>query len=349
MQKTILITGGAGFIGSHTSLVLVNNGYKIILLDNFDNSNYESINRIKRICDSINDSYSRNIIFIYGDVKDEILLNKIFDDSKSKGEKIHGVIHLAGFKSVSESVSNPLKYWDQNLIGTISLLKVMNKFGCRNLVFSSSATIYGLRYDNFLKESFVSAPINTYGETKNSIEKMLRNLFDSGEDDWKIICLRYFNPIGAHASGILGEYTTNKSENLFPIICEVASNKRKVLYIYGNNWPTLDGTCIRDYVHVMDIAEAHFKAIEYLLISTKTFHSINLGTGAPTSVLELVRVFEKVNNIKINYSFSDKREGDVPILCADITLAKEILDWSACRDLDQMCIDGWKSYLNNFN
>tara|TARA_Y100000589_G_C27157545_1_gene631417 strand:- start:316 stop:1365 length:1050 start_codon:yes stop_codon:yes gene_type:complete len=349
VKRTILITGGAGFIGSHTSIELINNGFSIIVLDNFENSNLDSINRIKKVCLKQKNEINQNFKHIYGDIKDEKLLIRIFEESYSKNEKIDGVIHLAGVKSVSESISKPIKYWDQNLNGTICLLKIMDKFDCRNIVFSSSATIYGIRYENYLKESFLSSPIHPYGETKNAVEKMLNNIFTSGAHNWQIICLRYFNPIGGHTSGIIGESSKNKAENLFPIMCEVASKKRNQLIIYGNDWPTLDGTCIRDFVHVMDIAEAHVKAIDYLFRSKKVYHTINLGTGNPRSILELIKTFEKVNDIKINFAFSKRRNGDVPILCADPSLASKIINWKANRNIEQMCKDGWESYLNNLD
>ncbi len=346
-METILITGGAGFIGSHTCLDLIQKGYKVIVLDNLENSSNDAIEKIKNILNSKDKSLVENFKFFLGDIRDERLLNTIFNIGNNLPNRISGVIHLAGVKSVSESMINPLKYWDSNLIGTITLLKVMNKYKCRNIVFSSTATIYGVNDCKPLKENFKNNPINTYGETKYSVEKMLNNIFKSDKENWQIINLRYFNPIGAHPSGLLGENPKNKSENLFPILCEVASKKRRELIIYGNNWPTADGTCVRDYVHVMDIAEAHTKAIEYILSSRGLFCTLNLGTGKATSVLQLLKIFENSNNLKIRFSFAEKRKGDVPYLCADSSLAKKVINWTASKKINEMCIDGWRSYKSN--
>lgn len=347
MLETILITGGTGFIGSHTCLDLIHNGFRVILLDNLENSSIESVKKIKQIIYLKDKNLLNNIEFILGDIRDERLLNKIFNKGNSNSNHIYGVIHFAGLKSVSESTSNPIKYWDYNLVGTITLLKVMNKFNCKNIVFSSSATIYGLSNYGSLKENFKNVPINTYGETKYSIEKMLFNIFKSDEENWQIINLRYFNPIGAHSSGLLGENPRGKTENLFPILCEVASRKRNELIIYGNNWPTSDGTCERDFIHIMDIAEAHTKAIEHLFSSKGFYCSLNIGTGKSTSVLQLIRIFENVNDVKIQFSFAKKRVGDVPILCADVGLAKKVINWTATRNIEEMCIDGWGWYKSN--
>ena len=344
-MKSILVTGGAGFIGSHTSLELIYKGYRLVLIDNFDNSSAESIERIKYISSLDNINVKDNFEFNFGDIKDENFLEYVFNKSKINNKEIKGVMHFAGVKSVSESVKNPIKYWDQNLKGTISLLTIMNKFNCRNLVFSSSATIYGLKNQSPLSENKSCFPVNPYGETKITIEKMLKNIYDSDPKSWNILNLRYFNPIGAHSSGMIGEISKAESENLFPVLCEVASNKREELQIYGNDWPTKDGTCIRDYIHVSDIANGHLKAIEFLLSSKGVFYSINLGTGIPTSVLELLKIFEKVNKVKIDFTYSNRRKGDVPILCADVGFAKKILGWNASRNIEEMCIDGWKWYL----
>ena len=348
-MQTILVTGALGFIGSHTSIELLIKGYRLILLDNLENSSISLINKIKYVYSLKKEYENISIDFIKGDVRDSRLLDEIFLLELKKGNTISGVLHFAGLKSTSESVINPIKYWDQNLISTITLLKVMNKFNCKNLVFSSSATVYGASQDNPLNEELICSPINPYGETKNSIEKMLKNVYESDRDNWNIINLRYFNPIGAHTSTLIGQMSNQSDGNLFPILCEVALNKREELIIYGNNWPTKDGTCVRDYVHIMDIAEGHIKSLEYLFSSKGVFHSINLGTGRPTSVMELIKIFEKVNKVNIKFSFSDRRVGDVPILCADVKLAKKILNWNSRLGIEQMCIDGWNWFKNYHN
>ena len=345
-MKNILITGGSGFIGSHTCLYLVQNGYKVVILDNLTNSSYKSINRIKKILSNLNIDSNNKIDFIKGDIRDEKLLDKIFKKYNLNNESIASVIHFAGLKSISESILSPLDYWDQNIGGTLSLVKSMAKNNCKKLVFSSSATVYGSKYKTSLKENFHKFPINPYGETKNTIEKMLHNV-QYADEQWNIINLRYFNPIGAHSSGLLGELSISKTDNLFPSLCRAASGELKELKIYGNDWPTRDGTPIRDYIHIMDVAEGHLRAIDFLFSREKGITSINLGTGKNSTVLELIKVFEKVNKVNINYVFSDKRIGDPPKLIANVLLAKKLLKWKAKRNLEEMCKDGWKWYLSN--
>lgn len=344
-MKKILITGGAGFIGIHTSLELTKKGYKVLILDNLSNSNYDSIRRLKKILANEKKTLEE-FEFIKGDVRDEKLLNSIFEKHKNKKNHIFGVIHFAGLKSVSESINNPLDFWDNNFLGTLNLLKTMVRNDCKKFVFSSSATVYGSKYNSFLKESFLNFPINPYGDTKNSIEKMLHNLHLS-DKKWSIVNLRYFNPIGAHESGLIGENSLAKINNLFPEICEVAAGIKNELKIYGSDWPSKDGTPIRDFVHVMDIAAGHINAMKYLLSSNGTYISLNLGTGKKTTVLELVKIFEKVNGLSINYSFSSKRKGDPYMLIADVNLAKKLINWNPKKTLEEMCIDGWRSYLLN--
>ena len=346
-MRTILVTGGTGFIGIHTCLCLIKKGYRVIIIDNLINSHYESINGLKKILEKEENNFVQ-FEFIKGDVRDKKFLTKIFQRFNKEGKSISSVIHFAGLKSVPYSIINPLDFWDNNFNGTLNLLKVMAKYECKNFVFSSSASVYGAKYNESLKESFLNSPINPYGETKNSIEKMLNNLYLS-DNNWRIICLRYFNPIGAHSSGLIGENSVSKIDNLFPSICEVAAGVKKELKIYGNKFSTKDGTCVRDFVHVMDIAEGHIEAIKFLINSDGICTSINLGTGKKTTVLELIKIFEKINKIKINYSFGLKRRGDPEILLADVKKAKILINWTSKRSLEDMCLDGWRWYCSSIN
>ena len=255
---------------------------------------------------------------------------------------ITSVIHFAGLKSVKESNLKPLEYWDVNVSGSINLLKIMDKYNCRNIVFSSSATIYGSNKEqNSFKEDSNINPINTYGETKASVEKILNYLHFSNPEKWNIACLRYFNPIGAHPSGLIGESPLEEPENLFPYICQVASGKRKILKIFGNDWPTKDGTCIRDFIHVMDLVDAHICALENLYKGKNKLINLNIGTGKGTSVLELISTFEEVNKIKIPFIIQGRRDGDSAYVVADNSLSQEILNWQTKRSLLDMCRDGW--------
>ena len=347
-MKTILITGGAGFIGSHASLVLLQKLYKIIILDNLSNSSYETISQIKKILVQQNQALSNNLDFIEGDIRDESLLIKVFEKYKAANNSIQGVIHFAGAKSVNESVNNPIKFWDVNFSGTLTLVKIMSKFNCKKLVFSSSATVYGSKYKSSLTEELLNSPINPYGNTKNSIEIMLKDISKS-DPSWDIISLRYFNPIGAHPSGLIGEKFDSKNNNLFPNLCKVAIENDNSLEIYGHDWPTRDGTCIRDFIHVMDVAEGHINAINFLFNSKSFFNCINLGTGRNTSILDLITVFEKTNQVSIKYKFNNRRIGDAAVLVADVKLAKKFLNWESKRNLEDMCRDGWKWYLSNIS
>ncbi len=344
-MRTILVTGGTGFIGIHTCLTLIKNGYKVIILDNLTNSRLKSINGLKKILEKEDNSFEK-LEFFKGDVRDEKILNEIFQRFNKEGKSIKSVIHFAGLKSVPNSIINPLDFWDNNLNGTLTLLKVMAKYECKKFVFSSSASVYGSKYNKSLKENFLNFPINTYGETKNCIEKMLKNLYLS-DSKWGIICLRYFNPIGAHKSGLIGENSVSKIDNLFPLICQVAAGLKKEIKIYGKDFPTKDGTCVRDFIHVMDVAEGHIKALKFLFSSDGICIPINLGTGKKTTVLELIKIFEEVNKIKINYSFSLKRKGDPAILLADIKKAENLINWTPIRSIDDMCFDGWRWYHSN--
>jgi len=348
-MKTILVTGGLGFIGSHTCVTLLEKGYKILILDSLINSSIKVIDRIKNITLDSKNNLNEKLEFFECDLRDELKLENIFKNNTSDSKKIDAVIHFAGLKAVSESTNNPLKYYDFNVLSTINLLKIMERFNCKKIVFSSSATIYGSNGRNCnIQEDAPINPINPYGETKVVIENILQNLFLSS-NNWSISILRYFNPIGAHPSGLIGESYLKTPNNIFPIINEVASGERKNLNIFGNDWDTYDGTGVRDYIHVMDLADGHVLALEYLFKNVGEIIKLNLGTGNGTSVLELIAIFKLVNNLEIPYLFTQRRQGDVSRAVADISLAKEKLNWSPIRDLKTMCKDGWNWKKQNIN
>ncbi len=340
-MKTILVTGGCGFIGSHTCLCLLKNDYRVVVVDSNINSSKLSLENIKKILKQ-NKLLIEDIIFNKGDIRDEEFLKKVFIQAINNGNPIEGVIHFAGLKSVAESTKDPLLYWDNNVCGSLTLLKVMQLFKCETIVFSSSATVYGNTKINPIKESFEIKPLNPYGQTKASIEHILAGIFKASQEKWKIANLRYFNPIGAHESGLLGEETLNKPNNLFPYIALVASGKYKKLNIYGKDWPTHDGTGIRDYIHVMDLAEAHKCALNFLFDNGPNLLNLNIGTGIGTSVLELIQTFEEVVKCKIPYDFCERRPGDVGTLIADNETAISLLQWHPKKDLKDMCEDGWR-------
>lgn len=333
-MKTVLVTGGVGFIGSHTVVELAKEGYKIIILDNLSNSDLKCLEKIKEIT-------KKEIIFFNTDIRDENGLSSIFDQYN-----IDAVLHFAGHKSVEESISIPLKYYSNNVFGTLILLKVMNKFGVKKIVFSSSATVYGAPNELPLKESSkLNETSNTYGETKLIVENMLSSLFNS-DKEWSINCLRYFNPIGASSSGKIGENPKGKPNNLMPYLCQVASGIREQLSIYGNDYETIDGTGVRDYIHVVDLAKGHIHSLKNILVKNE-FNIFNLGTGNGYSVLEVVKMFEKVSKKKICYEFAPRRQGDLPILYSDVSKSKKILNWRAEKTLEDMCIDSWTWQKNN--
>ena len=340
-MKSILVTGGAGFIGSHTCLSLVEKGYKVIVVDSLVNSSKDSLDELGKILISKNISIDNKISFFKGDLRDKEFIENIFLLNKEKDNPISCVIHFAGLKNVNESVAKPLKYWDINVNGTINLLHSMLKNDCRTIVFSSSATVYGSSENVILNEKNDTNPVNPYGTTKLVIEKLMSDLFHSEPNEWKIINLRYFNPIGAHPSGLIGESPKGNPANIFPSINFAASGKIKELKVFGDNWPTPDGTCIRDYIHVMDIAEGHIAALEYLENNAPQIKHFNLGTGLGTSVLELIKIFQKVNRVKVPFSFYPRREGDLSKVIADNSLAIKYLNWSPKRNLEEMCRDGW--------
>ena len=347
-MKTILVTGGCGFIGSHTCLCLLKNDYRVVVVDSNINSSKLSLENIKKILKQ-NKLFIEDIIFNKGDIRDEEFLKKVFIQAINNGNPIEGVIHFAGLKSVAESTKDPLLYWDNNVCGSLTLLKVMQLFKCETIVFSSSATVYGNTKINPIKESFEIKPLNPYGQTKASIEHILAGIFKASQEKWKIANLRYFNPIGAHESGLLGDNPSNIPNNLFPIICKVAQGELKELKIYGNDWETFDGTGIRDYIHIMDLADAHCYALDFLLENKPQILSLNIGTGIGTSVLELVNKFMKVNKCVIPYKFCDRRLGDLPFVVANNNKASTILNWLPKRSLEDMCHHGWKWQLLNRN
>ncbi len=338
----VLVTGGAGFIGSHTCVALLERGYEILVVDSFVNSHKESLERVIKIVKPSNNNTCFDFKIINSDLRDEEILDKLFSESLSIDKPILAVIHFAGLKSVKDSVIDPLVYWDANVISSIKLLNVMNKYKCRTIVFSSSATIYGLSKNSPLLENTVIKPINPYGQTKVAVEQLLNDIYNSEPNEWKIANLRYFNPIGAHPSGMIGEDPIGKPSNIFPLITQVASGKLKKLMIFGNDWPTDDGTGVRDYIHVMDLAEGHIAALEFLIEGKSQIINLNLGTGLGTSVLELINTFQRVINIEIPYEFTDKRIGDSCNVIADNSLAVSSLNWSPRRSLEEMCKDGWK-------
>ena len=345
-MKGILVTGGAGFIGSHICLNLLKKGYKLFVIDSFINSSIQALNRVTFLYNKLGIDSNNDIKIYSGDVRDINILNKIFEDSISLNCRIIAVIHLAGLKSVPESIHNPIDYWDVNVNGTITLLKIMIKYDCFKFVFSSSATIYGNPKTVPILESFETKPINPYGKTKLAVENILGDLI-SYNKKFKIIILRYFNPIGAHYSGFLGENARLTVDNIFPNLLKVALKKIDYLKIFGNDWPTPDGTTIRDFIHVEDLAEGHIAAIKYIDQINQNILTLNLGTGKKTSILELISTFEIATNIKIPYKFFDKRRGDTSTLLASSKLSNKILNWKAERSLSEMCKDGWNYARNN--
>ena len=329
----ILVTGGTGYIGSHTCCELLDAGYEIVVIDNLSNSKIEVVDKIKEIT-------GKEFKFYEGDCCDKNILTKIFEENE-----ISAVIHFAGFKAVGESVKLPLKYYRNNLDSTITLLEVMNKFNCKKIAFSSSATVYGKPETLPIKEDFPLSTTNPYGSTKLMIEDILRDLYVS-DNEWSIAILRYFNPIGAHKSGLIGESPNDIPNNLMPYIVKVATHELECLSVFGNDYDTKDGTGVRDYIHVVDLAKGHIKAIEKVLKDTGV-DAYNLGTGNGYSVLEIVNTFMDVNKIDVNYKITDRRPGDIDACYADPTYAKEKLNWEANLGIEEMCKDSY-NYAKNF-
>lgn len=325
----ILVTGGLGYIGSHTCVELLNEGNEVIVIDNLSNSKIEVKDKIFNIT-------GKKIKFYEEDMLNKSVLNTIFDENE-----IDAVIHFAGFKAVGESVKKPLMYYRNNIDSTLNLLEVMSEHGCKNLVFSSSATVYGLQdTPRYVETMEKKTPSNPYGKTKTMIEDILEDVYTS-DNDWKITILRYFNPIGAHESGLIGEDPNGIPNNLMPYILKVAANELEYLTIFGNDYDTKDGTCIRDYIHVVDLAKGHIKALNKMVTSSCNVYVYNLGSGNGVSVKEIVDAFESVNNIKLNYCFGDRREGDLAANYADATKALNELNWKTEKTLEDMCKDSW--------
>lgn len=331
----ILVTGGAGFIGSHTCVELLENGYDIIVVDNFVNSKPESLKRIKQIT-------GRDFKFYETDLLDEAGVETIFAENT-----IEAVIHFAGLKAVGESVQKPLWYYHNNLTGTLILCKVMAKRNVKKLVFSSSATVYGNPASVPIREDFPLSTTNPYGSTKLMIENILRDLYVP-DHDWSIALLRYFNPIGAHESGLIGEDPNGIPNNLMPYIAQVAAKKLEILSVFGDDYNTPDGTGVRDYIHVVDLARGHIKAVEKVLGSTGV-DAYNLGTGHGYSVLDMVKAFSEVNDVAVPYKIAPRRPGDIAECYADPTKAKEVLGWQAEFGLEKMCRDAWNFMVKNPN
>nr|WP_300003422.1 UDP-glucose 4-epimerase GalE [Tissierella sp.] len=325
---SILVTGGAGYIGSHICVELLNEGYEVVIADNLSNSSIEVLERIKELG-------KKEVQFYKIDLLDREELDKIFLENS-----IEGVIHLAGYKSVNESISNPIDYYENNVSGALSLFKIMEKYKVKLLVVSSSATVYGTDNISPVTEEMYLEPINPYGRTKLMLENIAMDLYNSSKD-WSISILRYFNPIGAHTSGRIGEDPKNIPNNLMPYITQVAIGKLERLSIYGDDYNTHDGTGVRDYIHVVDLAKAHVKALEKLF-KNSGIGVYNIGTGKGYSVLDVVNSFEEASGIKIPYKIVDRRFGDIDISFANADKANRELGWKAEKDISQMCRDSWR-------
>ena len=328
----LLITGGAGYIGSHTCVELLNAGHEVTVVDNLANSKSAALERVREIT-------GKALTFHRADLLDRDALDAVFAE-----ERPDGVIHFAGLKAVGESVEKPLEYYHNNIVGTINLLEMMRKYDAKRLVFSSSATVYGDPASVPITEEFPLSVTNPYGRTKLMIEDILRDLYRS-DNTWSIVILRYFNPVGAHESGRIGEDPAGIPNNLMPYISQVAAGKLKRLRVFGSDYPTPDGTGVRDYIHVVDLAKGHIAALKKL--GANGIYTYNLGTGRGYSVLDAVKAFEKANEIEIPYDIVDRRPGDIAECYADPALAERELGWRAEKDLVDMCRDAWNWQKNN--
>lgn len=327
-MKTILVTGGTGYIGSHACVALARAGHELVILDNLCNSRADVIDRLETIL-------GKRPAFMEGDIRDASTLDSLF-----AAHPISAVMHFAGLKAVGESVEKPLDYYDNNVVGTVRLLSAMSRASIKTLVFSSSATVYGDPVSVPIREDFPRAATNPYGRTKLMIEDILADLRHA-EPDWRIARLRYFNPVGAHESGAIGEEPQGIPNNLMPYVAQVAAHQREFLNIWGNDYPTTDGTGVRDYIHVMDLAEGHVAALNYLCREDGML-TVNLGTGQGYSVLAIVAAFERASGRPIPYKIGPRRAGDCAKCWADPALAKHLIGWQASRGLDRMCIDAWR-------
>lgn len=329
----VLVTGGAGYIGSHTVVELLNEGYEVVIVDNYSNSKPEVLNRIRKIT-------GKDVSFYEADLLDKEALENVF-----RNEAIDSVIHFAGYKAVGESVEKPIEYYHNNITGSLMLLEVMKEQNVKNIVFSSSATVYGMNNPSPLTEDMPTSATNPYGYTKVMIEQILRDVHVSDET-WNIALLRYFNPIGAHESGLIGEDPTGIPNNLMPYITQVAVGKREQLSVFGDDYDTPDGTGVRDYIHVVDLAKGHLKALESFS-HHKGVGTYNLGTGKGYSVLDLVHNFQQATGVEIPYQITARRPGDIGTCYADPKLAKDVLGWEAEKSLEDMCRDSWNWQKNN--
>jgi len=331
----VLVTGGAGYIGSHTIILLIEAGYEVVIFDNFCNSSREAISRVEKIV-------GQTLITVEGDVRNKEALHTVFET-----HSIDAVIHFAGLKAVGESVENPLKYYDNNVHGSTVLCEVMAAHGCKSIIFSSSATVYGDPYTTPILEHFPLSATNPYGRSKLMVEEILKDLYVS-DDTWNIVLLRYFNPVGAHNSGSIGEDPNGIPNNLMPFIAQTAVGKRASLSIFGGDYDTPDGTGVRDYIHVMDLAEGHLKALKKIESISEVL-TVNLGTGKGYSVLDMVKAFEKASGKKVPYQIIERRAGDIAKCYADPSYAKKVLNWEAKKSIAQMCEDAWRWQSNNPN
>lgn len=335
MFLNILVTGGAGYIGSHTCLELLNVGHEIVVVDNLSNGKFEALKRISELT-------QKDFRFYQEDLLDKTALEKIFSENN-----IDAVIHFAGLKSVDESIKVPLHYYHNNITGTLVLCQTMKKYDVKKMIFSSSANVYGVPKDVPITEDSPLAPINPYGRTKLIIEEILRDLYVS-DNSWGIVLLRYFNPIGAHESGQIGEDPSDIPNNLMPYITQVAVGKRDKLKVFGKDYNTHDGTGVRDYIHVVDLAKGHLKALE-MVTSTTGIDAFNLGTGIGYSVLDLIKNYENTTSQKIPYNLTHRRPGDIDKCYADVNKANKKLGWKATKNLEDMCKDSWRWQKNNPN
>ncbi|MFJ1626567.1 UDP-glucose 4-epimerase GalE [Marinilactibacillus psychrotolerans] len=332
---TILVTGGAGYIGSHTVIELLNEGREVVIVDDYSNSKPEVLNRIKELS-------GKDFVFHEVDITDKDALKEVF-----KQHDLEAVIHFAGYKAVGESVAKPLMYYRNNLNGTIALMELMNEFDVKNMVFSSSATVYGMNNEAPFTEDMPLSTTNPYGTTKLFIEQFIQDQV-AADPSWSAALLRYFNPIGAHESGRIGEDPNDIPNNLMPYITQVAVGKLEKLSVYGDDYDTPDGTGVRDYIHVVDLAKGHIKALESVL-ETRGVEAYNLGTGVGYSVLDVVKAFEAANNVEIPYQIVDRRPGDIGTSYADATKAHKVLEWAAELGIEDMCRDSWNWQKSNPN